>query len=98
MWLFIIADTMTFAACLVAYGFLRNGTARLAQAFPQHHQRRPDDLHSPDQQLDHVDRTAVSEGGGQSRGLPLDHDYGGGGHYFRPAACSRMAGVDSAKA
>ena len=27
MWLFIIADTMTFAACLVAYGFLRNGTA-----------------------------------------------------------------------
>jgi heme/copper-type cytochrome/quinol oxidase subunit 3 len=25
MWLFIIADTMTFAACLVAYGFLRNG-------------------------------------------------------------------------
>jgi cytochrome c oxidase subunit 3 len=26
MWLFIIADTMTFAACLVAYGFLRNAT------------------------------------------------------------------------
>ncbi len=26
MWLFIIADTMTFAACLLAYGFLRNGT------------------------------------------------------------------------
>jgi cytochrome c oxidase subunit 3 len=26
MWLFIISDTMTFAACLVAYGFLRNGT------------------------------------------------------------------------
>jgi len=26
MWLFIIADTMTFAACLVAYGFLRNGS------------------------------------------------------------------------
>jgi cytochrome c oxidase subunit 3 len=25
MWLFIIADTMTFAACLVAYGFLRHG-------------------------------------------------------------------------
>ena len=27
MWLFIIADTATFAACLVAYGFLRNGSA-----------------------------------------------------------------------
>ena len=26
MWLFIIADACTFAACLVAYGFLRNGT------------------------------------------------------------------------
>jgi cytochrome c oxidase subunit 3 len=26
MWLFIIADTMTFSACLVAYGFLRNST------------------------------------------------------------------------
>jgi len=26
IWLFIIADTMTFAGCLVAYGFLRNGT------------------------------------------------------------------------
>jgi len=26
MWLFIIADTATFAACLVAYGFIRNST------------------------------------------------------------------------
>src|SRR5207253_11033289 len=26
MWLFIIADTATFAACLVAYGFIRNAT------------------------------------------------------------------------
>jgi cytochrome c oxidase subunit III len=26
MWLFLISDTMTFAACLVAYGFLRNGS------------------------------------------------------------------------
>jgi cytochrome c oxidase subunit 3 len=26
MWLFIIADSATFAACLVAYGFLRNAT------------------------------------------------------------------------
>lgn len=25
MWLFIVADAATFAACLVAYGFLRNG-------------------------------------------------------------------------
>jgi cytochrome c oxidase subunit III len=26
MWLFIVADAATFAACLVAYGFLRNGS------------------------------------------------------------------------
>jgi cytochrome c oxidase subunit 3 len=33
MWLFIIADTMTFAACLVAYGFLRNATASWPRPF-----------------------------------------------------------------
>src|SRR5271168_3246917 len=26
MWLFIIADSATFAGCLVAYGFIRNAT------------------------------------------------------------------------
>ena len=33
MWLFIIADTMTFAACLVAYGFLRNGSVDWPRPF-----------------------------------------------------------------
>ncbi len=33
MWLFIIADTMTFAACLVAYGFVRNGSATWPRPF-----------------------------------------------------------------
>jgi cytochrome c oxidase subunit 3 len=33
MWLFIIADTATFAGCLVAYGFLRNGTANWPTPF-----------------------------------------------------------------
>ncbi len=33
MWLFIIADTMTFAACLVAYGFLRNGSTDWPRPF-----------------------------------------------------------------
>jgi cytochrome c oxidase subunit 3 len=33
MWLFIIADTMTFAACLVAYGFVRNGSANWPRPF-----------------------------------------------------------------
>jgi cytochrome c oxidase subunit 3 len=33
MWLFIIADTATFAGCLVAYGFLRNGTPNWPSPF-----------------------------------------------------------------
>jgi cytochrome c oxidase subunit 3 len=33
MWLFIISDTMTFAACLFAYGFLRNATPNWPQPF-----------------------------------------------------------------
>jgi len=33
MWLFLIADTMTFAACLVAYGFVRNGASNWPRPF-----------------------------------------------------------------
>ena len=33
IWLFIIADTATFAACLVAYGFVRNATPQLTKPF-----------------------------------------------------------------
>ncbi|MEP6644947.1 MAG: cytochrome c oxidase subunit 3 [Acidobacteriaceae bacterium] len=33
MWLFIISDAMTFAACLVAYGFLRNATPNWPRPF-----------------------------------------------------------------
>jgi cytochrome c oxidase subunit III len=33
IWLFIISDMMTFAACLVAYGFLRNATANWPTPF-----------------------------------------------------------------
>ena len=33
MWLFIIADTATFAACLFAYGFLRNASPNWPRPF-----------------------------------------------------------------
>jgi cytochrome c oxidase subunit 3 len=33
MWLFIIADTATFAGCLFAYGFTRNATANWPRPF-----------------------------------------------------------------
>jgi len=33
IWLFIIADTATFAGCLVAYGFIRNGTVNWPRPF-----------------------------------------------------------------
>ena len=38
MWLFIIADTATFAGCLVAYGFLAQRHSRLAEALSEHYQ------------------------------------------------------------
>ncbi len=33
MWLFLIADAATFAACLLAYGFLRNGSVNWPTPF-----------------------------------------------------------------
>jgi cytochrome c oxidase subunit 3 len=33
MWLFIIADTATFAGCLVAYGFIRNASVNWPRPF-----------------------------------------------------------------
>ncbi len=33
MWLFIIADSATFAGCLVAYGFIRNSSANWPRPF-----------------------------------------------------------------
>src|SRR5207245_7089440 len=33
IWLFIIADAATFAACLLAYGFLRNGSPNWPRSF-----------------------------------------------------------------
>src|SRR5438270_5681118 len=33
MWLFIIADSATFAGCLVAYGFIRNATVNWPRPF-----------------------------------------------------------------
>jgi cytochrome c oxidase subunit 3 len=33
IWLFIVADAMTFAACLLAYGYLRNATANWPTPF-----------------------------------------------------------------
>jgi cytochrome c oxidase subunit 3 len=37
MWLFIMADVMTLAACLAAYGFLRNATAEWPRPFHSIH-------------------------------------------------------------
>jgi cytochrome c oxidase subunit III len=34
MWLFIIADSATFAGCLVAYGFIRSATPNWPRPFP----------------------------------------------------------------
>ena len=55
MWLFIIADTATFAGCLVAYGFIRNSTPDWPRPFHSITNVALMTLHSADQQLDHAD-------------------------------------------
>ena len=54
MWLFIIADSATFAGCLVAYGFIRNGTPDWPRPFHGIINVAADDADPADQQLDHA--------------------------------------------
>ena len=61
MWLFIIADTATFAGCLVAYGFIRNATPDWPRPFHSITNRGANDLHTCDQQLDHALGSASSQ-------------------------------------
>ena len=71
IWLFIVADGATFAACLVAYGFLAQRFAQLAhavQVLPHRGERDGDDVHPYHQQLDHVARCAGRQDGRQGRG------------------------------
>ena len=65
MWLFIIADAMTFAALLVGLRIPAKCHPRLAGAFHfhQHHQRGGDDLHPRHQQPDHASCDPGREGG-----------------------------------
>ena len=58
MWLFIIADTMTFAAVWWPMDFCAMATPNWPTAVSQHHQRRDHDFHPADQQSDHADRSA----------------------------------------
>ena len=66
MWLFIIADTMTFAACLVAYGFLRNGSANWPRPFHSITNVALMTFILLTSSLTMLIRTAGSAGGGQS--------------------------------
>jgi len=84
MWLFIISDVMTFAACLVAYGFLRNATVNWPKPFPGSTiaSVMGDDRHPADQQFDDGD-CGSRRAGRRPRGcLPLDDDYPGGWSRF----------------
>ena len=55
MWLFIIADTATFAGCLVAYGFIRNATPDWPRPFHSITNVALMTLDPADQQPDHAD-------------------------------------------
>ena len=63
MWLFIIADTATFAGCLVAYGFIRNATPNWPRPFHSITNVAHHDVHSGDQQLDHAVRRRAAQRG-----------------------------------
>ena len=79
MWLFIIADTMTFAACLVAYGFLRNGTPNWPRPFHSIVNVAVMTFILLTSSLTMLARSPDRQARGQSRSLSLDHDHGAGG-------------------
>ena len=94
MWLFIIADTMTFAACLVAYGFLRNATPDWPRPFHSITNVAVMTFILLTSSLTMLIGVQTAQGGRQSRRFPLDHDHRAGRNRLRGAAHSRMAGAD----
>ncbi len=83
MWLFIIADTMTFAACLVAYGFLRNATPDWPRPFHSITNVAVMTFILVTSSLTMLLGRASRESGRQSRSVSLDHDHCAGGHCVR---------------
>ena len=93
MWLFIIADAATFAACLLAYGFLRNGFAELAhplQVLPDRRQRDDDDFHPRHQQPDHVHGRCSAKQGKRGAAFRWTMITAAGGADLRHPALARM--------
>ena len=86
MWLFIIADTATFAACLVAYGFIRNATPNWPRPFHSITNVALMTFILVTSSLTMLMGVRAAQGGRQSRSLPLDVDYRRCGHSFRLAA------------
>ena len=88
MWLFIIADTATFAACLVAYGFIRNATPNWPRPFHSITNVALMTFILVTSSLTMLFGIRAAKAGDKAERFPLDHDYRCCGHYFCLAAHS----------
>ena len=94
MWLFIIADSATFAGCLVAYGFIRNATPDWPRPFHSITNVALMTLILLTSSLTMLIGVRSAQTGDKAKALPLDHDYRGSGNPVRCAAHSGMDGDD----
>ena len=75
MWLFIIADTATFAGCLVAYGFIRNATPDWPRPFHSITNVAVMTLILLTSSLTMLIGVRAAQSRRQRQSFPLDHDY-----------------------
>ena len=94
MWLFIIADTMTFAACLVAYGFLRNATPDWPRPFHSITNVAVMTFILLTSSLTMYLGVQTAKAGDKASAFRLDHDHGRGRHLIRRFTHSGMDGFD----
>ena len=85
MWLFIIADSATFAGCLVAYGFIRNATPDWPRPFHSIVNVAAMTLILLTSSLTMLIGVRSADAGRQGQSLPLDHDHRGFSESFSPS-------------
>ena len=94
MWLFIIADSATFAGCLVAYGFIRNATPDWPRPFHGITNVALMTLILLTSSLTMLFGVRHAQRGDKAESFPLDPDYGSLRNHVRRPAHSGMDGND----
>ena len=95
MWLFIISDIMTFAACLVAYGFLRNATPNWPRPFQSSTITSIMVMTLILITSSFIMVLAVGRTGRPGERLPLDDGHAGGGSAFAILHIHEWSGISS---